>query len=85
MKRKKPILPVLKFGDIVRLKFQTSGKRKLADVWTSDKYTVTRVNKEVITISNNLNGTTKVVNRSKLKKIGEDITDEELSDHPIDE
>jgi len=74
----KPILEKLEFGDIVRKKFQSSGRRKLANIWNPEKFVVVGVRDEVVTIVSNTDGKQFHINRCNLQKIG----GKELEDIP---
>ena len=74
--QKKPPLGKLEVGDHVRIKFHSSGKRKLTNVWTTDRYTVLKVRGQVITVIDQKSGKERVLNRCEVKKVGQEIDDE---------
>ena len=76
--QKKPRLEELHLGDIVRKRFYPSGRAKLGNNWNSEKFTVNKVQGEVIQIISHNDGSVSVVNRSNLMKVGEEIDSDEF-------
>ena len=71
--KKKPVLSKLELGDIVRKKFHSAGKKKLANIWNSEKFVVVKVNKEVVTIVSSIDGRQFRINRCELQKVGQEM------------
>ena len=76
--QKKPLLESLEQGDVVRRKFHCSGRRKMNNYWNNEKFTVNRVQGEVIQIISHKDGSVHHVNRSNLMKVGEEFDPNEF-------
>lgn len=79
----KPVLEELKFGDLVRKKFRSAGRKKLANVWNAEKFVVIGVRDQVVTIVSNSDGKQQRINRSNLQKVGDEM--ENIPQHGLSE
>ena len=81
--KKKPILEKLEFGDAVRKRFQSSGRRKLTNLCNTEKFVVVNVKNQVDTKVSNTESKQQHINRCNLQKIGSEM--EELPKFELSE